>query len=57
MMTTPDGPPRSLRDWLSPARWMRFFEARLDRGSYLGLHLTVGLMLIALGVWLFGTLL
>lgn len=36
---------------------MRFASARLDRDSYLGLHLTVGLVLIAVGVWLFGTLL
>ena len=34
-----------------------FFAARLDRKSYLGLHLTVGLIVIALGVWAFGGLL
>lgn len=50
-MTTPRETPRS------PARWLRFFAARLDRESYLGLHLTVGLGVIALGVWLFGSLL
>ena len=50
-MNTPNGPPRS------PARWMRFFAARLDRDSYLGLHLTVGLIVISAGVWLFGALL
>jgi membrane-associated phospholipid phosphatase len=35
----------------------RFFAARLDRKSYLGLHLTVGLVVIAAGVWLFSGLL
>ncbi len=35
----------------------RFFAARLDRKSYLGLHLTIGLAVFALGVWLFGGLL
>jgi undecaprenyl-diphosphatase len=50
-MTAPGETPRS------PARWLRFFAARLDRESYLGLHLTIGLIVIALGVWLFGSLL
>jgi membrane-associated phospholipid phosphatase len=35
----------------------RFFAARLDRKSYLGLRLTVGLLIIAAGLWLFGGLL
>lgn len=40
-------------------RWslFRFLAARLDRKSYLGLRLTIGLVLIAGGVWLFGGLL
>ena len=49
-MTTPDGTPRS------PGRWMRFFANRIDRDAYLGLHFTVGLVVIALGLWLFGGL-
>ena len=39
------------------SRWRRFLAARFERDSYLGLHLTVGLVVIALGVWLFGGLL
>jgi len=38
-------------------RLFRFLEARLDRKSYLGLRLTIGLVVIALGIWLFGGLL
>ena len=38
-------------------RLFRFLEARLDRKSYLGLRLTIGLVVIALGVWIFGGLL
>lgn len=40
-------------------RWslFRFFAARVDRKSYLGLRLTIGLVLIAGGIWLFGGLL
>lgn len=34
-----------------------FLAARLDPKSYLGLHLTVGLVVIALGLWAFGGLL
>ena len=44
----------SSRPW---GRLFRFLEARLDRKSYLGLRLTIGLVVIALGVWLFGGLL
>lgn len=44
----------SSRPW---GRLFAFLEARLDRKSYLGLRLTVGLVVIALGVWLFGGLL
>ena len=47
----PDDAPKT------PARWLRFIAARLDRDSYLGLHLTVGLAIIAAGLWLFGSLL
>lgn len=35
----------------------RFLAARMDRKSYLGLRLTVGLAVIALGLWIFGGLL
>jgi membrane-associated phospholipid phosphatase len=35
----------------------RFLAARLDRNSYLGLHLTVGLAAAALALWLFGAVL
>ena len=45
-MTAPDELPR----------WRRFVAARLDRSQYLGLHLTVGLLVASLGVWLFGAL-
>jgi membrane-associated phospholipid phosphatase len=38
-------------------RLFRFFAARLDRKSYLGFHLTVGLLVFVAGVWLFGGLL
>lgn len=40
-------------------RWslFRFLAARVDRKSYLGLRLTIGLVLIAGGIWLFGGLL
>ncbi|MFL5561471.1 MAG: phosphatase PAP2 family protein [Gemmatimonadaceae bacterium] len=38
-------------------RVSRFFAARLDRKSYLGLRLTVGLLIIAAGLWVFGGLL
>jgi membrane-associated phospholipid phosphatase len=46
--------PRTPRPW---DRLFRFIEARVDRKSYLGLRLTIGLVLIALGIWLFGGLL
>jgi membrane-associated phospholipid phosphatase len=39
------------------SRLSRFFAARMDRKSYLGLRLTVGLAIIALGLWIFGGLL
>ncbi|HEX8851764.1 MAG TPA: phosphatase PAP2 family protein [Gemmatimonadaceae bacterium] len=41
----------------SPGRLMRFLRARLDPKSYLGLHFTVGLVLVVLTLWLFGGLL
>ena len=50
-MTARDDAPKT------PARLMRFLAARLERNSYLGLHLTVGLAVIAAGLWLFGGLL
>lgn len=40
-----------------PSRWPRFLAARLDPDAYLGLHFTVGLIVIMLGLWLFGSLL
>jgi membrane-associated phospholipid phosphatase len=39
------------------SRLGRFFAARMDRKSYLGLRLTVGLAIIAVGLWIFGGLL
>jgi len=39
------------------ARFRRFTAARFDPKTYLGLHLTVGLVVGALGVWLFSALL
>ena len=50
-MTTPEDVARH------PGRWPRFLAARLDPDAYLGLHFTVGLLVIALGLWLFGGLL
>lgn len=48
-------------DDASPSRWQgrasRLLAARLDPGTYLGLHLTVTLIAAALGLWLFGALL
>ncbi|MBV9879020.1 MAG: phosphatase PAP2 family protein [Gemmatirosa sp.] len=38
-------------------RLRRFLAARLDRASYLGLHLTVGLGVALGGLWAFGALL
>ena len=46
--------PKMPRPW---DRLFHFLEARLDRKSYLGMRLTIGLVVIALGVWLFGGLL
>ena len=38
--------------------WLRrFLSARLDPKSYLGLHLTIGLAVTALGLWVLGALL
>ena len=51
-MTVPKPEPTA-----SPRRWARFLRARLDPKSYLGLHLTVGLLVSALALWLFGGLL
>jgi membrane-associated phospholipid phosphatase len=47
-------PPEATGSW---GGLSRFFAARLDRKSYLGLRLTVGLAIIALGLWIFGGLL
>ncbi|HET7458165.1 MAG TPA: phosphatase PAP2 family protein [Gemmatimonadaceae bacterium] len=40
-----------------PTRWRRFVAERMDPKAYLGLHVTVGLAVVALGLWLFGALL
>ena len=40
-----------------PSRVARFVAARLDPKAYLGLHVTVGLTIAALAVWLFGAVL
>ena len=40
-----------------PSRFARFIAARLDPKAYLGLHVTVGLTIAALAIWLFGTVL
>src|SRR5258708_17194120 len=38
--------------------WLRgFLKARLEPKAYLGLHLTVGLILGAAGIWIFGAVL
>jgi len=38
-------------------RVRRFLERRLDRSTFLGLHLTVSLLIVAAAVWLFASLL
>ena len=38
------------------SRVARFVAARLDATSYLGLHLTIGLVVAALAIWAFGAL-
>jgi undecaprenyl-diphosphatase len=40
-----------------PSRFARFIAARLDPKAYLGLHVTVGLTVAALALWLFGAVL
>ena len=40
-----------------PSRFARFVAARLDPKAYLGLHVTVGLTVAALAIWLFGAVL
>lgn len=44
-------------DVVHPGRVMRFVAARLDPKAYLGLHVTVGLLVAALAIWLFGAVL
>jgi undecaprenyl-diphosphatase len=41
----------------SVSRLRRFLEARLDPSTFLGLHLTLSLVVVAAGVWLFSSLL
>ena len=56
-MTQPlpdDAGPGLVRWWL---RARRFLAARLDRGSELGLRLTIGVLLFAVGIWAFSGLL
>ena len=38
-------------------RVRRFFAGRISKDTYLGLHLTIGLTVLGLAVWLFGALL
>ena len=40
-----------------PSRIARFVAARLDPKAYLGLHVTVGLVIAALAIWAFGAVL
>jgi undecaprenyl-diphosphatase len=44
-------------DDTQPSAWRRFVTARLDPKAYLGLYVTVGFAVGALGLWLFGALL
>ncbi len=44
-------------DTPGPLPWpTRFFRARLERGAYLGLHLTIGAMVTLLAGWAFGVI-
>lgn len=40
-----------------PSRLARFVAARLDPKAYLGLHVTIGFVVAALSIWLFGAVL
>lgn len=54
------GPAAGSKRSNSPGKrsWLRgFFAARLDPKTYLGLHLSVGLLVAAGAIWLFGALL
>ena len=42
---------------VQPSRLARFIAARLDPKAYLGLHVTVALLVAALAIWLFGAVL
>src|SRR5438067_13423058 len=43
-------------DLRTRGRALKFIAARLDRTSYLGLHLTLGLLALAAAIWAFGAL-
>ncbi len=49
--------PTDVATTVHPSRFARFVAARLDPKAYLGLHVTVGLAVAALALWLFGTVL
>ena len=42
---------------VNPSRLARFVAARLDPKAYLGLHVTIGLTIAGLALWLFGAVL
>src|SRR5690348_2761087 len=44
-------------DTVHPSRVARFVAARLDPKAYLGLHVTIGLAVAALALWVFGAVL
>ena len=46
--------PSAFQQWFPRIR--NFLQARLSASGYLGLHLTVGAVLIVAGVWLFGAI-
>jgi undecaprenyl-diphosphatase len=49
--------PDDVAETVHPSRLARFVAARLDPKAYLGLHVTVGLTVAALALWLFGAVL
>ena len=56
----PSTPPITAKEVVKAAKhgWLRtFLKARLEPRAYLGLHLTVGLILGAAGIWIFGAVL
>lgn len=62
LMTDPPPPPplkgpTDVSAVVHPSRTARFVAARLDPKAYLGLHVTVGLTIAGLAIWLFGAVL